>query len=95
MKSVLLSIVMLSFVTVGRRHGRSSWRPSVGFIQFALGSFYADCPHKCIIPYIMKVYMERKNMQLEYDSVKNIAFIRIFVVEPMKSTRVARVFTLG
>ena len=31
------------------------------FIQFALASFYADCPHKCI----MKVYMEGKNMQLE------------------------------
>ena len=35
---------------------------SFRFIQFALGSFYADCPHKRII---MKGYMERKNMQLE------------------------------
>ena len=32
------------------------------FIQFALASFYADCPHKCIM---MIVYMEGNNMQLE------------------------------
>ena len=24
-------------------------RLDFGFIQFALGSFYTDCPHKCII----------------------------------------------
>ena len=64
-------------------YGRSSF----GLIQFALGSFYADCPHKR-----MKGYMERKNMQ---DSVKNIAFIQIFCVEPMKSMPLVRVFTLG
>ena len=28
---------------------RRSWRPSVGFIEFALDSFNADCPHKRII----------------------------------------------
>ena len=39
----------VSFVAVGRTDGRSSWWLSVGFIQFALGSFYADCPHKRII----------------------------------------------
>ena len=51
----------MSFVAGVRR----SWRPSV-FIQFTLDSFYADCPHKRIIIFIiMKVYMERKNMQLE------------------------------
>ena len=36
---------MFSFVAAGRTDGQSSWRPSIGFIQFALGSFYADCPH--------------------------------------------------
>ena len=34
----------------------------------------------------VQLYMERKNMQLEYDSVKNIAFIHVYCVEPMKST---------
>ena len=39
-----------SFVVAGRMDGvPSSIWPSVGFIQFALGSFYADCPHKRII----------------------------------------------
>ena len=28
---------------------RDQRAPSVGFIQFALGSFNADCPHKHII----------------------------------------------
>ena len=36
----------MSFVAGVRR----SWRPSV-FIQFALDSFYADCPHKRIFYY--------------------------------------------
>ena len=33
----------------------------------------------------------------EFDTIplKNIAFIRVFYVEPMQSTQVARVFTLG
>ena len=40
-----------SFVlSAGRTDGvPSSKRPSVGFIQFALASYYADCPHKRII----------------------------------------------
>ena len=39
-----------TFVRGGRLSGvLSSIRPAVGFIQFALGSFYADCPHKRII----------------------------------------------
>ena len=32
--------------------------------SFSLGSFYADCPH-LKTHHIMKVYMERKNMQCE------------------------------
>ena len=55
--------VRSSFVRDGRPGVLSSFVvAAVGFIQFTLGSFYADCPHKRII---MKVYMERKNMQLE------------------------------
>ena len=38
-------------------------RVEFGFIQFALGSFYAV--HINIIVNILKVYMERKNRQLE------------------------------
>ena len=66
--------------------------PSVGFIQFALGSFYADCPHKRII-YNESVH--GKEERATCDSVKNVAFIRVFCVESMQSMRVARVFTLG
>ena len=48
------------------------------------------CAHKRIANIIRKVYMERKNMQLELiDSVKNIAFIHVYFFEPMKSTRLA------
>ena len=34
-------------------------------IQFAVGSFYADCPHKRIIHCIMKVYNARNNIKVE------------------------------
>ena len=43
-----------------------------GSIQFALGSFYTDCPHKRII---MKVYSDRNNIQVELIRLrKNIDF---------------------
>ena len=32
-----------------RTDGRRPFVAAVGFIQFTLGSFYADCPHKRII----------------------------------------------
>ena len=38
---------------------------------------------------IMKLYIERNNIQVEYDSVKNIDFIQVYFFEPMKSTRLA------
>ena len=39
-----------SFEAGGRTDGvPSSIRPAVRFIQFTLGSFYADCAHKRII----------------------------------------------
>ena len=43
-------------------------------IQFALGSFYSDGPHKRI--YIMKVYSDR-NKWNEYNYVKNIDIIAV------------------
>ena len=46
------------------------------------------CAHKRIVN-IMKVYMERKNRQLELIFHKNIAFIHVYFFEPMKSTRLA------
>ena len=44
------------FVAASVRGGLRAWRPpcvwisfvTAGFIQFALGSFYADCPHKAL-----------------------------------------------
>ena len=39
----------MSFEAVGGTDGRTPFVAAVGFIQFALGSFYADCPHKRII----------------------------------------------
>ena len=38
-----------SFVAAVRACGIPSRRPSVGLIQFDLGSVYADCPHKSIM----------------------------------------------
>ena len=43
----------------------------------------------------MKVGKGRTCNLNQYDSVKNIAFIRFFCVEPMQSTRVARMFMPG
>ena len=40
-----VTVVVWVMVRVGARVRRSS----VGFIQFAMGSFYANCPHKRII----------------------------------------------
>ena len=37
------------FIRGGRAYGRSPFVAAVGFIQFALASFYADCPRKPII----------------------------------------------
>ena len=57
-----LTPVLSSFVRDGRPCVWISFvAATVGFIKFALGRFHTDCPHKRII----KVYMERKNMQLE------------------------------
>ena len=45
------------------------------------------CAHKRIVN-IMKMYMERKNRQLELILFrKNIAFIYVYFFQPMKSTR--------
>ena len=95
-----------SFVAAVRPEFLRSWRPSVrveffhgghpsvGIIQFAFGSFYADCPHKRIIYWTYTWKGRRCNLN-QYDSVKNIAFIQVFCVEPIKSMRLAGVFTLG
>ena len=48
------------------------------------------CAHKCIVN-IMKVYMERKNRQLELIRFrkKHITSIHVYFFEPMKSMRLA------
>ena len=56
-----------SFVAAVRPSGvpsfLRSWRPSIGFIQFALGSFYADCPHKRTI-YNESIHGKEEHAQL-------------------------------
>ena len=60
--------------------------PDPRFIQFALASCYAV--HINAIVNISKVYMERKNMQLELIRFrKNIAFIHVYFFELRNSTR--------
>ena len=56
--------LIYTFKGMWRTDVRRLWRPS-GFIQFALGSLYADCPLKRIIQWKYRAYMERKNMQPE------------------------------
>ena len=54
--------MVLSFVAAGRPDKvPSSIRPSVGFIEFALGSFYVDCPHKRIIQYNESVHGKKEH----------------------------------
>ena len=67
--NTILRTFIIYTVYINLRRSRDVFVPSFvcfvcypRFIQFALASFYADCPHKRII---MKVYMEGKNMQLE------------------------------
>ena len=67
--NTILRTFIIYTVYINLRRSRDAFVPSFvcfvcypRFIQFALASFYADCPHKRII---MKVYMEGKNMQLE------------------------------
>ena len=45
-------------------------RPSVGFIQFALGSFYADCPHK---------QLQNPNTQLLVSSIRRRMIVALIV----------------
>ena len=52
---------------------RSCMRSSV--IQFALASFYADCPHKCII--YESVQRQEQHSSGINDYIKNIDFIAV------------------
>ena len=59
------------------------------FIHFALGSCYIRCAHKRIVN-IMKVYIERNNMQGEFLRFrKKIAFIHVYFCETRNSTILA------
>ena len=87
---------MLSFVAVGRTDGVCGGHLSDSFSS--LSAAFTLTVH------INALYNERVGGSTwkgrtcnfnQYDSVKNIAFIRVFCFEPMQSMRVARMFTLG
>ena len=64
------------------------------FFQFGLGNVYADCPHKRSI-YIMKVDMDRKNMQLELIRFREKCRIYSCLLFRTEGFYATRVFTLG
>ena len=73
---------------------RSCGARLIRFIQFALGSFYAVHINALIVN-IMKVYMERKNRQLElirFRKKYRIYSLLLFRTDEVNTTRV---FTLG
>ena len=82
-----------TFVTAVRACGVPSWRPQSDSFSSLWAAF-------TLTDHINALYNESIHGKEEHATLintiplKNNAFIRVFCVEPMKSMRLARVFTL-
>ena len=79
--------------SVGRSFVPSLVRVEVGFIQFALGSFYAV--HNNALSIIMKLYIECNNIQVELIRFREKYRLYTRLLLRTDEINATRMFTLG